>query len=113
MRPSTIRTASSNGVYQLVIEVKPFNASTVLRPAKNGFTKMLELDLAVVGGVHHGRRFSELLTLEFDKQSYEENGPIDQRTAKPKIIERRKDIGRKRLRSIFESANEVNPEGQK
>jgi len=99
------------GAYRLRAQVKLFNGDRdyPLRPAKNGRTEMLDLELTVVGGEHSGRKIRDLITVGFDDS--ESNDP-DIMPVDPDQAERYRTavrIGRSKLRAILESAHAISP----
>jgi hypothetical protein len=104
------------GVYRLRTKVRPFGGdlNNPLRPAKSGYTEMLELGFTVVGDKNGGREhdghwFSDYITLVFTDG---DPNDIDKPPAPPIQAEKYRTavrIGRAKLRAILESAYAIDP----
>jgi hypothetical protein len=92
-----------SGIYKLKITVRAHNSvvGDILRTAKNGILKMLDLELTVVDGEHDKRKLWQLIAVDFDPDAID---PAD-----PKIANYKKavSIGLTKLRSIVESARNI------
>jgi hypothetical protein len=102
------QTPAPAGLYRLRSKLMAGSAGPdgLLRRSKHGATEMLDLELTITEGEYAGRKWREMITVNY----IEANGPFDPKAAQGFKTAVR--LGRTKLRAIIESARGLDPKDE-